>query len=200
MILSEIKTGETATILRVCYSSPIVTEEPKELDTAKVYTAVGLPGGRLNILLEKIDPSKDFTDENSFDAATLKDAEKLYIEKILSININEIDLAVDENRDPMQAYINRGCNLIAARSRRGAGNVVLCNPSSRNLLGDLYKDIAVEENTAVPEKTFIVLYRGENKCDTTAFFFEDEKKLFLAPNSPNALGNWEDYVYALKIV
>ena len=210
MIISEYKTGEKAMEIRVSYgedtkveipfpadSEPLNCNKITTSDIAKVYSGVASPK-RLNIKLLSIETN----DKNSVDAVDLKDAERIYIEKVLT-DIKPEEYEDTKNKEMGQSmlhcFINRSANQIALRTRRGAGNIVLHN-SANDVSENFNLNIQSVVNDLVPKDTFIVLYRGDKAFDSSVFFIEDSKKLYWLENSPECLGNWEDYVQIFKLV
>ena len=140
-----IQSGNTVRMLRVCYTAE-PTPQPTLLDRVQAYAKRLLPnqrppvvvlqgvaGPRLNIQIVKVNPQVG--------VLSLGDAEAQMIDLIMTtpeVSRTVFDpervTAINDHADPADAYaalgilINRASNLIAMRTRRGAGNTVLMHP------------------------------------------------------------------------
>ena len=124
-------------------------------------------------------------------------------------------------------YINRAANIIAARTRRGSGNVALMSPKALAILsgattsafkmltptadnegrwkhaGTLSATIQVYTSEEMDENTIIVAYVGasENGGDGPGEVFktEDGLALYVLADDPSALGNAADYLQKITL-
>lgn len=215
---------EVVQLLRVTYSDPLPAPVVTVEDGVKVYTAVleGSPApGRLQIL-----PT---TEIPQIAVSSLEEAEDLVVQFYTDRTINVVfdpSKVAGENVELADKYaalavlINREANLIAARTRRGAGNVVLLNEEDANYLriastsafssgpfpdepvatigrwsqiGTLNSTIKVYAGP-VPKGKVVVLYIGGNS-DVPAVYSEHEGQGWLtwALSKSTTMGNAEDF-------
>ena len=144
-------------------------------------------GSRLSIRINKA------TEDDAEEFATLRD---LYDEAFGA------PMLVGPNPDPiaLQITIHRQANLIAARSRRGAGNIILHSPNTElretlNLL-DKHAIFKMHESQAVADDELIVFYDGGTGLHDGPFMAEVREdgtvRAVVRRNSVNSLGNSSD--------
>jgi hypothetical protein len=162
----------------------------------------------------------------------IDEAEDLFLKKVASwtasatqtFNPDKIrGSGSNENDDfaVLPVLICRQANLIAARTRRGAGNVILVHPTRTRLfeesssaaysrttppeilgnwaeVGCINSSISVYTSTKVPENRIIVVYKGPGEIDASAYVsgvLETGKYYYgVLENNVSALGNFADYV------
>lgn len=119
--------------------------------------------------------------------------------------------------------ILRAANTIAARTRRGAGNVAFMHPSTLAIVaedsgyakdrgekvgrwthaGKLNNTINVYVSDSMTEDEVVVAYANskELSCDAPAALFERDGafSLYVLPSTESTLGNAADYVQRIKI-
>lgn len=203
------QTSEIPTIhtLRVQYSGTPSVSSPVGASIAATGTPTAVVAGggsRLSITILKEEVNATTA------TATVKNlynAETAFIKEVLScVNIHAITVpSGDPNlKDVVAVQVCRQANLIAARTRRGAGNTILVNPADEHTFDNVIvlSTSKIMTHDAVPQGTYIVMYKGQSEIDGCAYFVEggDENYLFMLPNMKTSLGNWTDYIGVVQVV
>ena len=227
---------EQVDLLRVTYSDPLPAPVVTVEDGVKVYTnPMVLEGAaapsRLQVTPTKVIPQ--------ISVSSLEEAEDLFVDfcnQKDSYSVFNPDQVSSINTDTPKAdiyaaliiLILRGANLIAARTRRGAGNVVLVNPEDLHYFKEASLSAFSSMNTGfgetletigrwdfvgtinntlkvytgpVQKGRVVVLYKGAPLGDTPAVYSEHEGQGWLTwmQNSTESLGNADDYVHIVTI-
>lgn len=100
--------------------------------------------------------------------------------------------------------IAKHANNIAAKSRRGGGNIVLYNKADMNFFNNavLSPSYVFMDVDNIPQGTFIIMYKGQGDVDGPAYHVTSAsgEYLYLLPAISNSLAEWTDYVGVVKIV
>lgn len=150
--------------------------------------------------------------ESNFPVKNIEEAEKVFFEQIKDLPVEvfskgQMKLATDEGYYPLAIFLNKAANLVAQRTRRGAGNVIVIHPNNRSLLPDGLVNGVMEvfESEHCPENKAVTIFyenpASKIKLDAIRLVKNKEDMvLFLLPLSDDALGYWIDYVGVVEIV
>jgi Major capsid protein Gp23 len=232
--IQELKDEQEVLQLRVTHTPDFTTvneiaqtysgKQPAELQAAT--------GNKLSIRILKGEPGTE--------VPNLDEAEDIFLKEVLSqpmyenqiFDLNKVATPVGYGYDRgdllvgLMILINRRANLIAARTRRGAGNVVLTHPNTVKIFketnstayadttiahtfgnwtnaGCINSSIVVYTSMKVPENKVIVTYKGPGEMDAPAFFatnFYTDKSYFdFLKNNTQCLGNATDYIGIVEL-
>lgn len=234
--------GPNLSVLRVCYTTmEVEVPSPSPFEIAKAFSgeakplvAVG-PGNRLGTRIDQIKPD----DLNFITVKNIEEAEDRLFNRpgALEYRIDPRDILQAANKAPPQyvgdtmaspaVLVNRQCNLIAARTRRGAGNRALMNQRTWEtffstsvsyaeyskaeqitvgrwlLKGKLNNCIEVYIGDALADGVIVTAWVGSltEVMDGPAGLVTQGKthRLYMMPNNTTSLGNCDDYFSTIKL-
>lgn len=234
--------GPNLSVLRVCYTTmEVEVPSPSPFEIVKAYAgeakplvAVG-PGNRLGTRIDQIKPD----DLNFITVKNIEEAENRLFNRpgVLEYRIDPRDILQAANKAPPKyvgdamaspaILVNRQCNLIAARTRRGAGNRALMNQRTWETFfstsvsyaeyskaeqvkvgrwlrkGTLNNAIEVYISDALADGVIVTAWIGSltEVMDGPAGLVTHGKthRLYMMPNTITSLGNCDDYFSTIKL-
>lgn len=213
---------------RVAYKAPVSPPDEviSPLVVGKTFTGDASLEGRAGNRLEVIDQPVTMADCQK--VASVEEAEDLII---AAAEVRELDLSNDvpsfigDNMwtvEGLPLQIKRAANIIAARTRRGYGQVALVSPAMLDTLLPLngveavdgeqvgrwtekalvFESVKVYVGNSIPDDEIVIAYVGSSQLiDGPGGVIEegDQLGLYLLPNTSEALGNVTDYISRLRI-
>jgi hypothetical protein len=110
----------------------------------------------------------------------------------------------DMNHGPAVAVmVNRHSNVIAMRTRRGAGNLVLVGQNTKFNIDDIPDRFGIAATDALEDNEIAIIYCGGNGLVDAPFLIQPLEngrvKAFIAPETKFALGNSRDYGIIMRV-
>lgn len=230
--------GKDAKVTRVFYQETTTSPEAEAFDIAKYYASVeeALANGETPPAIQAVASQRPLTlrgdvEDNVWERAinvtSIKAAENFVMDLVPVEEIEVVNELADVgcskiHKDQIPIVLNRKANIIAARSRRGAGNIALVGKNVVDLLrtnigthitegekigewteiGFINSCITLYTGASIPDDEVFVAYVGSgHTIDGPAGLLVDgdEMRLFTLENIANALGNAEDYVARFRV-
>ncbi len=205
------KVGETV-------MSPTDIARHYSSNPAQPFLAVASPVNRLRIVIER-----QYATHPVFDAVEAENRFfELAAESRLVASVPHRDSCCGDS-PPFYILLNRAANLIASRTRRGAGNMIFMHPDNLALFdewsGEIFQkgaavtigrwqEVGVFNRTmrvftteTLDRDTCYVAYRGLAETDAAAFLISSENRLHVGIVDPGAttLGSAPDYITKVSI-
>lgn len=220
--------NEKAKVWRVAYAAPKPEENLSPMEIAKTFTGVvgAVPGNRLTVNLDSV------VFEDCEAVESIEEAE----DKIFGlVEVHELILHEGNPRgtyvgDAMASvshasiHLARMANIIAARTRRGAGNKMFMGSAlfaelvAKTIPGTFVPTvektegrwtlkaivngtISVYVNDSFNEDEIAVAYVGPDNIDGPGAIIkkDDSLGLYVLPNTADALGNAADYISRVRV-
>jgi hypothetical protein len=230
--------------LRVQYSEPtidVTTLTPEQI-TAALFNPntegltrklTGVPGNRLQIVPLPVNVSQAHAvdsvaaAEDEIMALALAEAKVFDLDMVGPDKVGHDPARIADHYAALSIMINRSANIIAARTRRGAGNIVLVSPKGLDVLagasisafartsssvedsetfgrwtavGYINSSMRVFVSDEMDADTVIVAYVGTPGDGPGELFKTDDGyALHIRDNHPDSLGNAHDYIQRITL-